>query len=114
MNTTADDAAANPLAPPPAADVAQDAEFGAAPPPAQTAAAPAQAQCANCGAPLLGPHCYACGQPVKGMVRHLSSILADAADTILNIDSRIFRTLGPLLVKPGYLTNEYLAGRRVR
>ncbi|HEY2395443.1 MAG TPA: DUF3667 domain-containing protein [Rudaea sp.] len=70
--------------------------------------------CANCGAELFGPHCYSCGQPVKGMVRQLSSIVADMADTVLNIDSRIFRTLWPLLVKPGFLTNEYLAGRRVR
>jgi hypothetical protein len=70
--------------------------------------------CANCGAELFGPHCYSCGQPVKGMVRQLTSILADVGDTILNIDSRIFRTLWPLLTKPGFLTNEYLAGRRVR
>src|SRR5512147_342125 len=70
--------------------------------------------CANCGVELLGQTCYACGQPVKGMVRHLASIMADVADTILNIDSRIFRTLWPLLTKPGFLTNEYLAGRRVR
>ncbi|MGH8121757.1 MAG: DUF3667 domain-containing protein, partial [Rudaea sp.] len=77
-------------------------------------APPALAQCANCGVELLGPHCHACGQPVKGMVRHLSSILADAADTILNIDSRIFRTLWPLFARPGFLTTEYFAGRRVR
>src|SRR5258705_12336067 len=70
--------------------------------------------CANCGAELLGATCYACGQPVKGMVRHLASIMADVGDTILNIDSRIFRTLWPLLVKPAFLTNEYLAGRRGR
>jgi hypothetical protein len=83
--------------------------------PAPAADAPqAKTLCANCGSELLGPHCYACGQPIKGMVRQLSSILADVADTILNIDSRIFRTLWPLLVKPGFLTNEYLAGRRVR
>jgi hypothetical protein len=48
------------------------------------------------------------------MVRHLSSILADAADTILNIDSRIFRTLPALFLRPGFLTTEYFAGRRVR
>jgi hypothetical protein len=70
--------------------------------------------CANCGTELLGPHCYACGQPVKGMVRHLGSIMHDVADTILNIDSRIFRTLLPLYVRPGYLSMEYFAGRRVR
>ena len=28
----------------------------------------AQGQCANCGAPLYGKYCYACGQPVVGMV----------------------------------------------
>jgi len=114
MNTNADDLPAVPLAPPPADDT-RDAEFGAAPPAApHTASAPVHGECANCGAPLFGPHCYACGQPVKGMVRHLSSILADAADTILNIDSRIFRTLPALLLRPGYLTVEYFAGRRVR
>lgn len=42
--------------------------------------------CANCGAELQGKHCYACGQPVKGMIRPLSSMLHDVADTILNID----------------------------
>ena len=70
--------------------------------------------CQNCGAPLLGEHCYACGQPVKGLVRHFSSILGDFFDTVFNIDSRVFRTLWPLFAKPAYLSNEYFAGRRVR
>ena len=77
-------------------------------------AATSKVVCANCGSELFGPHCYACGQPVKGMVRQLSSILADVFDTVLNIDSRIFRTLLPLYVRPGYLSTEYFAGRRVR
>jgi len=92
-----------PLAPQPGVETA----------PAAEAVAP-KVYCANCGAELLGQTCYACGQPVKGMVRHLASIMADVGDTILNIDSRIFRTLWPLLMKPAFLTNEYLAGRRVR
>ena len=70
--------------------------------------------CSNCGAELLGAYCFRCGQPVKGMIRPLSSMLHDVADTIFNIDSRIFRTLWPLFIKPGYLSNEYFAGRRVR
>ena len=72
------------------------------------------AACQNCGAPLLGPHCYACGQPVSGLVRHFTSILGDALDSILNIDARVFRTLWPLLARPAYLSCEYFAGRRVR
>ena len=75
--------------------------------------APARA-CQNCGEPLLGEHCYACGQPVKGLVRHFSSILGDFFDTVFNIDSRVFRTLWPLFARPAYLSNEYFAGRRVR
>jgi hypothetical protein len=70
--------------------------------------------CANCGTPLLGPHCYRCGQPVDGLVRHFGSIMGDFLDTVLNIDARVFRTLWPLLSKPGYLSKEYFAGRRVR
>lgn len=70
--------------------------------------------CANCGAPMHGPYCYACGQPEKGMIRHLASVMADVADTVFNIDSRIFRSIFPLYFRPGYLTDEYFAGRRTR
>jgi len=79
----------------------------------ETAATPERA-CANCGTPLLGPHCYRCGQPVDGLVRHFGSIMGDFLDTVLNIDARVFRTLWPLLAKPAYLSREYFAGRRVR
>jgi len=73
-----------------------------------------QPVCQNCGAPLLGPHCYACGQPVHGLVRRFSTVLGDFLDSVLNIDSRIIHTLWPLFAKPGYLSLEYFAGRRVR
>ena len=75
---------------------------------------PAPRVCENCGATLLGEHCYACGQPVKGLVRHFGSIFGDFFDTVLNIDSRVFRSLWPLFGRPGFLTCEYFAGRRVR
>lgn len=75
---------------------------------------PAPSNCANCHTPLLGPHCYACGQPVKGLVRHFSHIIGDFFDTVFALDSRIVHTLWPLLAQPGFLTAEYLAGRRVR
>ncbi|HLU12937.1 MAG TPA: DUF3667 domain-containing protein [Arenimonas sp.] len=71
-------------------------------------------RCQNCNAVLLGEHCYACGQPTKGLVRHFSSIIGDFFDSVFELDSRILRTLGPLLFRPGHLTTEYFAGRRVR
>lgn len=73
-----------------------------------------QQPCPNCGAPMLGEFCYQCGQPKKGMIRHLSGIVADFFDSVFNLDSRTFRTLWPLLAKPGYLSMEYFAGRRMR
>ncbi len=82
--------------------------------PAAPAAAAVGRRCDNCGAQLLGEHCFACGQPTKGLVRHFSSILGDFFDSVFNLDTRTFRTLGPLLVKPGYLSLEYFNGHRVR
>jgi hypothetical protein len=89
-----------------------DEPLSAPPPPA----APqwASKACANCGAPMHGPYCYACGQPEKGMIRQLASVMHDVLDTVFNIDSRVFRSILPLYFRPGYLTLEYFAGRRVR
>jgi len=71
-------------------------------------------RCENCATPLYGEHCYACGQPTKGLIRQFGTILGDFLDTVLNIDSRVFRTIPPLLLHPGRLTLEYFAGHRVR
>jgi hypothetical protein len=70
--------------------------------------------CLNCGAKLEGPWCHACGQPVKGMIRHLKSILHDFLDTVFEYDSRIWRTLVPLYFVPGQITLDYVAGKRIR
>ena len=72
------------------------------------------AACQNCGTALLGPHCYRCGQPVKGLVRHFTSIIGDFFDSVFDFDSRTIRTLWPLFARPGYLSCEYFEGRRVR
>lgn len=78
------------------------------------AATPTLPPCRNCAAPMLGPHCYACGQPVRGLVRPLGNLFGDLLDSVFNIDTRIVRTLGPLFRRPGFLTVEYFAGRQVR
>ena len=99
----------------PASSSLDPAAAGAAAASTSPPAAPAAGRhCENCGAPLLGEHCYACGQPTRGLVRHFSSVIGDFFDTVFDIDSRVLRTLGPLLARPGWLTLEYFAGRRVR
>ena len=70
--------------------------------------------CGNCGAELRGPHCHACGQPTKGLVRHFSSIVGDFFDSVFDLDSRLLRTMWPLFSRPGFLSREYFDGHRVR
>jgi hypothetical protein len=75
---------------------------------------PPLTHCENCGAPLTGHWCAKCGQPAIDYRRSFRYIVVDLLDEFLNWDSRFFRTLGLLLVRPGKLTNEFLAGHRVR
>jgi hypothetical protein len=70
--------------------------------------------CANCGAPLSGHYCARCGQRVEHAVHSLSHFLREVAEDLTHADSRLWRTIGALLFKPGYLTREFLAGRRVK
>jgi hypothetical protein len=41
-------------------------------------------------------------------------LLREAFGDLLELDSRVWRTLGPLLLRPGLLTKDYLEGRRAR
>jgi hypothetical protein len=75
---------------------------------------PALAQCENCGAPLNGPYCGQCGQPAIDYRRSFGSLLLDAADAFFNLDERFLQTFWLLLIKPWQLTNDFVAGKRVR
>jgi hypothetical protein len=70
--------------------------------------------CANCGMPMQGEFCHACGQSMHSVLKPVHGMLEEAAETLLHIDGRIVHTLPPLLIKPGFLTLEYFSGRRVR
>ena len=70
-------------------------------------------RCANCGDALAGSFCRQCGQSAHDLRRPLWSLLVDAAEDLLGFDTRLGRTLWPLLFKPGLVTKEYLSGRRV-
>jgi hypothetical protein len=72
------------------------------------------ATCANCGAVLGGEYCSACGQRVLHHGLTLREFLGEAAEVITHADSRFWRTLGLLLCRPGYLTQQFIAGRRAR
>jgi hypothetical protein len=70
--------------------------------------------CENCGAPLQGHWCAKCGQPAIDYRRSFRHVIADLLDEFLNWDSKFFATIALLILKPWRLTNEFLAGKRVR
>jgi hypothetical protein len=78
------------------------------------AVTPPALRCANCGAPVAGRYCGACGQRREPPVHSLWHFAQLATEDLTHADSRLWRTLAALLFKPGYLTREFLAGRRAR
>src|SRR5215470_16254106 len=70
--------------------------------------------CENCAAPLQGHWCAQCGQPAIDYRRSFRHVIADLLDEFLNWDSKFFATIALLILKPWRLTNEFLAGKRVR
>jgi Protein of unknown function (DUF3667) len=70
--------------------------------------------CPNCGTTLLGSHCHECGQKKINhnefsIKRFLGRLVNDFTDLESN---KLLRTFSALVVRPGLLTIEYLAGRR--
>jgi len=70
--------------------------------------------CRNCGAAAVGAYCSSCGQETSLALPTVRTLLRDAAGRYVALDGRMWRTLLPLLLRPGFLTREYLAGRRRR
>lgn len=78
------------------------------------AAATEGRRCRNCRAVLTGAYCADCGQRDQPPNPRLADILADAWDTLTNIDGKVVASLRLLMTRPGALTTEYVEGRRVR
>ena len=72
------------------------------------------AQCLNCGTPLAGAHCTSCGQASDVHVLSMKEVAGDVTHSLLHLDSRVWRTVRLLALKPGELTREFIAGRHQR
>jgi hypothetical protein len=70
--------------------------------------------CLNCGSAMTGQYCGDCGQRSQSRLISIWELLRDAFGDLLELDSRLWQTLVPLLLKPGHLTKDYLQGRRAR
>ena len=82
---------------------------------AADADADASARCANCSQPFgaLRPRfCPACGQESNVRPPRLGEFLQQFGGAYFATEGALWRTLKLLLLKPGELTRQYLAGRR--
>ncbi len=70
--------------------------------------------CSNCGAALEGEYCAVCGQKVGPSNPTIGDLLRELVQELLSVDGKIFRSVRLLLTRPGFLTRERCAGRRVR
>ena len=95
-----------------AAVTADSAARSPAPPTA--AAGTAAPRCDNCGASVAGSYCGNCGQRLEPPLHTLGHFLRVALEDVTHADSRLWRTLVALLFKPGFLTREFLDGKRAR
>jgi hypothetical protein len=71
------------------------------------------AECKNCGEPLAGRYCSACGQAADVRIPSFGGLVVDALGDVFNFDSRVWRSLATL-VRPGRLTARFLEGQRAK
>ena len=79
-----------------------------------SAAAPPIETCPNCSTSLLGSHCHECGQKkIDANEYSLTRFIGRAFNDFTDLESnKVFRTLSAMILRPGLLAAEYLAGRR--
>jgi hypothetical protein len=80
-----------------------------------TELAPPFTTCTNCGASAAQSYCAQCGEKQPGHhdlgVAHFAH---EVFHELAHVDSKVFTTLRDLIAKPGFLTQEYFAGRKSR
>ncbi len=82
--------------------------------PPQEAPAPAKS-CTNCGHEVVDVYCASCGE--KQPHHHdltVGHFAHELFHELAHLDSKVFRTLRDLVVKPGELTAAYFEGRKQR
>lgn len=70
--------------------------------------------CLNCGAEIHGRYCHVCGQENVETRESFWHLLTHFVYDITHFDGKFFSTVKYLLLRPGYLSYEYMKGRRTR
>jgi hypothetical protein len=68
--------------------------------------------CLNCGTPLTGKFCSACGQKDLPARQDLGDLVVNFISSFFSFESKFFKTFKDLVLKPGKIVTEYNAGKR--
>jgi hypothetical protein len=70
--------------------------------------------CLNCGTIVVGRYCQNCGQENIEVKETFLQIVYHFIADITHFDGKLIQTVRLLILKPGFLTKEYVAGKRFR
>jgi hypothetical protein len=68
----------------------------------------------NCGTHVIGHFCHNCGQENIEPKESVWHLVSHFFQDITHFDGKFFTSLKDLIIKPGFLSSEYVIGRRVR
>jgi hypothetical protein len=68
--------------------------------------------CLNCGTIIHGRYCHVCGQENLEPKESFWHLLTHFFNDITHFDGKFFTSLKDLVLKPGFLSGEYMRGRR--
>lgn len=74
----------------------------------------AATHCHNCGAAVTYHYCAVCGQETRLHVASAGEFIHEFIGHYVALEGRLWQSLRFLLLRPGFLTAEYIAGRRKR
>ncbi len=81
---------------------------------AEAAAGELSLACLSCGAASVAVFCANCGQKNDDLRRSIFLLARDFVEDTFSFDSRMWRTLGALVVAPGVVATNYAHGKRSR
>lgn len=72
--------------------------------------------CLNCGQPLdiSDRYCPNCAQANSTKKVSLADFFDEFFSNIISLDSRLYRTISSMILRPGMITKEYIQGKRMR
>ena len=71
-------------------------------------------KCKNCNAEIVDQYCHQCGQKEVDLGKPFRHIVISLLDNWFSLDNKLVKSIPLLLLKPGFLSREFIQGKRVR